>query len=167
MFRLGRNGSDIDAVGHEETTVETQTWKSSGLVLRLQEVAKKLRTERANKIPLASTIRALSLSKELTGSGFGQGSEVRGELLRGHANTIVYRSCLRMQSVKRTKLLPVIIMRPPEPSSSFTALMVMFKGCSGSETCLSVREISRSFSSASLALESNSRRKMSLSDPCQ
>ena len=58
--------------------------------------------------------------------------------------------------------LPAITTRPPFPSSSLTALMVMFKGSEPSQTFLSFKERMRSFSSASFALESNSRRKTSL-----
>lgn len=51
---------------------------------------------------------------------------------------------------------------PALPDSSFTALIVMFKGSTPFHTFLSVRAVSRSFSNASLALDINSRRNMSL-----
>ena len=51
---------------------------------------------------------------------------------------------------------PVITMRPPVPSSSLNALIVMFKGSEPSHTPFSVRDVSRNFSKASLAFDNNS-----------
>ena len=60
------------------------------------------------------------------------------------------------------RALPAIIRRPRSPVSSFSGLMVILRELDPSHKLLSVRAVIRSFSSASLAFEISSRRKISL-----
>jgi hypothetical protein len=97
--------------------------------------------------------------------GNGRTHEVRRELVLGHANTVVCTpsSQTRAKIVQQTGA-PLMMIRPPLPSSSGTALMVIFSSPLPSQSSFSVSAVRRSFSRASFAFEISSRKKTSLSN---
>ena len=91
--------------------------------------------------------------------------QVFGKFLRCHANTSVYEVTVRVSRVPYVvRILIPVITSWPMPSLSGIALILIFKCSAPCKTCLSVREVSRSFSNASFAFEISSRRKISLAE---